>query len=1191
VGRTHLAALAAGLTLTSGLGAQPVAYGIGSWKTEGLGNHRAVVEVAAPAEAVRVHLPWRRRDLDPEKKAVLVCNAAGDRVQNAVAPVVTREYGDLVFEPVSGAGTYHVYYLPHATSGLSYFPTVQYAPPEPTADAAWLERNGLTGGEGWRQTPEATLVRFEACSEFHRFDPMEVIATREETDALLASRPGARLLIFPEDRRLPIRMTDDLPLRWIERGPGGSVEGEAARNEYFAFQLGLLAVGQEARGVRVAFGPLQGPGAAIPADALGCPNLNGTDWLGRPLQPSVSVPAGKVQALWCGVQLPRDAAPGLYRGEVAISAEGVAETRLPIELTVRDEVLEDGGVSDLSSMARLKWLNSTIGLDEDVAEPYTPLEIDGRTVRCLGRQVRWDESGFLASIRCGRQEVLRGTLGLSVTTAAGDVRWQGEAARISHRAPGVVTWNASRRDGPLAMECAAKMEADGHLGYHVTLTADEATDLQDVRLDVPVAREVAAYMMGLGKRGGLRPERWEWKWDPGRANNMLWIGDVHAGLHLKLKGPQDEWHLWGVEPGALDNWGNGGQGGCTVTEEGGDTVLVRAFTGPRRLEAGQRLELCFGLLITPVKPLDPAHWQQRYIHEYYTVPDLDAVVADGANIINIHQGNEHNPYINYPFLTTEKLGSYIAAAHAQGLKVKTYYTVRELSNFTRELFALRSLGHEVFIPGGGLGDSWLQEHLVTDYGAAWHQPYANGEVDAAIATQGLSRWHNYYLEGLSWLIGNVGIDGLYLDGIGYDREIMKRVRKVMDRARPGCLLDFHSGNSYDYADAQASPACLYAEHFPYLDSLWFGEMYDYDLPPDYWLVEISGIPFGLYGEMLQNGGNPWRGMLYGMTNRLHWQGDPRAIWRLWDDFGIADATMIGYWEPDCPIRTDSPDVLATVYHKPGRTLLSLASWSKQKASCRLTIDWQALGLDPQRAHLFAPEVKGFQPCRLFAPDQAIPIPPGRGWLLYLDEEPHEVPPQIDAYANRRLLLEDNFDRETLGEAYTTALSERGQAAVSLSDAALRIAGTDNCYAYAERALPPGTTLAQCVVDTGTDMGATWGPGLTLLWPDGKVVRINIRSIGTFGVDDGADFVFNGQTTPGMTFYLRLRLEPNEVLAEASADGEFWDVIHSYPRDRFPGEPSAIRLGKGGPGCRPEDHSTMERPGTCAIRELKVFGPA
>ena len=55
------------------------------------------------------------------------------------------------------------------------------------------------------------------------------------------------------------------------------------------------------------------------------------------------------------------------------------------------------------------------------------------------------------------------------------------------------------------------------------------------------------------------------------------------------------------------------------------------------------------------------------------------------------------------------------------------------------------------------------------------------------------------------------------------------------------------------------------EHFPYINSLWFGEGYDYDETPDYWLVEISGIPFGLYGEMLKGGGNPWRGMLYGMT--------------------------------------------------------------------------------------------------------------------------------------------------------------------------------------------------------------------------------------------------------------------------------------------------------------------------------------
>ena len=30
------------------------------------------------------------------------------------------------------------------------------------------------------------------------------------------------------------------------------------------------------------------------------------------------------------------------------------------------------------------------------------------------------------------------------------------------------------------------------------------------------------------------------------------------------------------------------------------------------------------------------------------------------------------------------------------------------------------------------------------------------------------------------------------------------------------------------------------------------------------------------------------------------------MWKAWDDFGIAEARMVGYWEPDCPVHTDNP---------------------------------------------------------------------------------------------------------------------------------------------------------------------------------------------------------------------------------------------------------------------------------------------
>ena len=88
--------------------------------------------------------------------------------------------------------------------------------------------------------------------------------------------------------------------------------------------------------------------------------------------------------------------------------------------------------------------------------------------------------------------------------------------------------------------------------------------------------------MGLGSKGGLRPAEWKWKWDPRFANSYFWIGDVNAGFQCKLKHLEDRWDLYNMQAaGVYEPWGNGGQGGCDVTQQD-DTVLIRAYTGPPR---------------------------------------------------------------------------------------------------------------------------------------------------------------------------------------------------------------------------------------------------------------------------------------------------------------------------------------------------------------------------------------------------------------------------------------------------------------------------------------------------------------------------------------------------------------------------------------------------------------------------------
>ena len=145
-----------------------------------------------------------------------------------------------------------------------------------------------------------------------------------------------------------------------------------------------------------------------------------------------------------------------------------------------------------------------------------------------------------------------------------------------------------------------------------------------------------------------------------------------------------------------------------------------------------------------------------------------------------------------------------------------------------------------------------------------------------------------------------------------------------------------------------------------------------------------GLPFGLMSEIL-DGANPWRGMVFGETARLPWSGDPRGLWKAWDEFGIQGTEFLPFFLRDCPVKTDNTNVLATVYRKQGRALIALGSWAKEETRVKLNIDWKALGLNPERATLSAPPIAGMQTEKAWKPGESIPVAPKRGWFLVLDE--------------------------------------------------------------------------------------------------------------------------------------------------------------------------------------------------------------
>jgi hypothetical protein len=114
--------------------------------------------------------------------------------------------------------------------------------------------------------------------------------------------------------------------------------------------------------------------------------------------------------------------------------------------------------------------------------------------------------------------------------------------------------------------------------------------------------------------------------------------------------------------------------------------------------------------------------------------------------------------------------------------------------------------------------------------------------------------------------------------------------------------------------------------------------------------------------------------------------DPRPVWKIWDEFGIESAKMRGYWEKDCPVKTNNPDVHATVYQKEGVSLIAVASWNEKPFRFLFQFDWKGLGIDSTKAVLIASEIKDFQKQTIFNPSDSIPIEPKKGWLLYLREK-------------------------------------------------------------------------------------------------------------------------------------------------------------------------------------------------------------
>lgn len=814
----------------------------------------------------------------------------------------------------------------------------------------------------------------------------------------------------------PLKWFDSIPENCLIRSMNNNmVKLNANPGEIFVFQVGVWALHSEQKDVQINFEAFRGNKATIAPNKFTCYNTGGINFSGVQFSKKINIPGGRVQALWIGVDLentPHDS----YTGIIKISTNG-KEQKIPLELVVSGENIPDNRYGRGAGLSRLNWLNSTIGMNEQITKGYTQVKRDGNLLSILGRSVTISENGLPSSVNTffepsNERLSLKGEPVVSNPFRFIIEKENGEKIQLkpgnltyNRHSPSCIYWTVVNSSPEVDLKCSGQLEYDGFMDFRLELTAKKPLKIKDIRLEIPFECEKAEYMMGLNHEGGYRTPDWKWKWDIANNQDMLWIGAVNGGMRIKWKAENYVRPLVNIyyEFGPLKlppSWGNEGKGGVNVNEKN-NNVLVNAYSGARSMKKGEHLNFDFELLITPLKTIDRnKKFNDRYYHGGGTNTSIKIVDAQkaGANIINIHHAEDIYPFINYPYLdeNVKELSKLVSEAHQNNKKIKFYYTTRELTKNLPEFWAFNSLNGEIIFPGPGNTtrtealhpngpNEWLVKNLREKYIPAWYNPVNEGrfkgELDLSVITTPDSRLNNFYIAGLDWMVRNIGIDGVYIDDSALDHSTLRRARKVIDASCPEGRIDLHSWNHYSKWAGFASSLNLYMDLLPYVDLVWIGEARNYNRQADHWLIEVSGIPFGLPGQMLEGGGNPWRGMVFGITTRAGWTpNSPADLWKFFDQHHFADRNLLGYWDKDCPVKCTDPNIKVSVFKGNLDAIVAVANWSDKDQKVCLIPDMAKLGITGNTS-ITIPAIPGFQDKNDNPGIEELIVPAGKGFLI------------------------------------------------------------------------------------------------------------------------------------------------------------------------------------------------------------------
>ncbi len=663
------------------------------------------------------------------------------------------------------------------------------------------------------------------------------------------------------------------------------------------------------------------PGTALPVDASAVPVQTGK------AQATVAVPVTQ---------------PGTYELLAEVLLDGRPQFSLRRELIV----------------PTTEWLGNQIGLEDRVLPPWTPVQVEGTTLKCWGREYRFDNGLLPTQIVAKDRPLLAAPVALNIQAGGEQVKLEEQEAELQQATPTRARLQA-RATAELAGERVTfrsdvLFEYDGLALVELTCDRPEQVPLERLSVEIPIADEHALYQHRYLKSwvpdSGLLPEGQgvliEEPFIP-----YAWLGDNDRGL------------FWFCESDEM--WPNGAaEDAVEIAREGGRVVLRLNILGPEQ-RLPENWKLVFGLQATPVKPLPPDRrkWRmtetllsdegrrRQNIQIIWPVPDKeDSLAAFG-----------------WPQARDEAVfAARIEALHAKGALAVPYLCLTWVADntpqwrFFRKQWEMKA--SDPSIPQAG----W-------DHNFELVSPVAPGYSDFIIWTT-RRFMEKYHIDGTYHDQTHPYTSSNTISGVGYKRDGKEHISYP--------ILGYRALYRRNYAMVKSLPWQTWTQAhmsgkmvvpvLAYDDTYLDGEHFRGVVKDSYMDVcslaqfraEYMGRQWGLcpvflpeFDDEHRKAVEPTRGLMALLM--IHDIG----IWPIWcnarvveealtalDDFGFVESEFIPYFDPTPPATTDLADVVTSAYRKDnGEVLLVVANLSKEDRRGQVEVNLEALGVPQAKA--------------------------------------------------------------------------------------------------------------------------------------------------------------------------------------------------------------------------------------------------